>query len=67
MDDDDFTSDEYLRQACREEFQHMRRTITAEVSSSVSKTVGENHTTLFTMLSAMQAEVAKQATAVEQQ
>ncbi|CAK0862225.1 unnamed protein product [Prorocentrum cordatum] len=67
MDDDDFTSDEYLRQVCREEFQLMRGTITSEVSSSVSKTVGENHTTFLTMLSAMQAEVAKQATAVEQQ
>ncbi|CAK0878162.1 unnamed protein product [Prorocentrum cordatum] len=60
MEADDFTSDQYIRQVCREEFEHMRGTITAEVSSSISKTVGENHTTL-NMLSAMQAEVAKQA------
>ncbi|CAK0909563.1 unnamed protein product, partial [Prorocentrum cordatum] len=67
MDADNYTSDEYLRQVRREEFQHMRGTIAAEVSSSVSKTVGENHSTLLSMLSAMQAEVAKQASAVEQQ
>eukprot|EP00959_Pyramimonas_sp_CCMP1952_P207963 4350283-Pyramimonas_sp.AAC.1 len=45
----------------------MCSTITAEVSGSVSKAIGDNHTTLLTMFSAMQAEVAKQATAVEQQ
>ncbi|CAK0846804.1 unnamed protein product, partial [Prorocentrum cordatum] len=67
MDADDFTFDEKLRQVCREEFEHMRGTTAAEVSSSVSKTMGENHTTLLNMFSAMQAEVAKQASAVEQQ
>ena len=69
-DDDDaeaYISEEYLRQLCRTEFASMRSTITEEVSGSVSKTVGENHSSFMEMLSAMQAEVTKQSASIEKQ
>ncbi|CAK0886847.1 unnamed protein product, partial [Prorocentrum cordatum] len=61
------TSDDYLRQLCRDEFDSMRTSLTTAVSESISATVAENHSILLSSIDKLREQVSGQSAAIDQQ
>ncbi|CAK0803568.1 unnamed protein product, partial [Prorocentrum cordatum] len=64
---DAWSSDDYLRQLCRDEFDSMRAALTSSVSESVRATAAENHSVLLGSIDKLREQVSGQSASIDQQ
>ncbi|CAK0885127.1 unnamed protein product [Prorocentrum cordatum] len=64
---DAWSSDDYLRQLCRDEFDSMRAALTSTVSESIRATAAENHSVLLGSIDKLREQVSGQSAAIDQQ